>query len=63
MHTGNPTEGKIQTLPQSKRLENNFPSKWSKETSWSSHSNIEYNQLQTESYQKRQVGAFHAHQR
>jgi hypothetical protein len=28
------------TLPQSKRLENNFPSKWSEETRWSSHSNI-----------------------
>jgi hypothetical protein len=24
-----------------KRLDNNFPSKWSEETSWSSHSNIE----------------------
>ena len=30
-----------------------FPSKWSKETSWSSHSNIEKNQLSTKSYQKR----------
>jgi hypothetical protein len=28
------------SLIQSKRLENNFPSKCSKETSWSSHSNI-----------------------
>jgi len=30
-----------QTLHQSERLENNFPSKWSEEASWSSHSNIE----------------------
>ena len=42
LHTGNPPQGKRQTLlPQSERLENNFPSKWSKETSRSSHSNIE----------------------
>jgi exonuclease III len=33
--------GKKQTLPQSERLENNFPSKWSEETNRSSHSNIE----------------------
>jgi hypothetical protein len=38
---GNPSQGKRQILPQSKRLENNFPSKWSEETSWSSHSSIE----------------------
>ena len=37
----NPPQGQNQTLPQSKRLENNFPSKWSEEISWSSHSNIE----------------------
>jgi hypothetical protein len=36
--TGNPPQGKRQTLPQSKRLENNFPSKWSKESSWSTDS-------------------------
>jgi hypothetical protein len=35
-----PTSGK-KTLPESKRLENNFPSIWSKKTSWSSHSNME----------------------
>ena len=29
LHTGNPPQGQRQTLPQSKRLENNFPSKWS----------------------------------
>jgi exonuclease III len=34
--TGNPSQGKRQTLPQSERLENNFPSKRSEETSWSS---------------------------
>ena len=28
--TGNPSQGKRQTLPQNERLENNFPSKWSK---------------------------------
>jgi hypothetical protein len=38
--TGNPSQGKRQTLPQSERLENSFPSKWSEETSWSSHSKI-----------------------
>ena len=31
--TGNPPQGKGQTLPQSERLENNFPSTWSEETS------------------------------
>jgi hypothetical protein len=40
LHTGNPPHGQRQTLCQSKRLENNFPSKWYQETSWSSHSNI-----------------------
>ena len=40
--TGNPSQGKRQTLPQSERLENNFPSKWSEETSWSSHSKINF---------------------
>jgi hypothetical protein len=39
--TGNPSQGKRQTLPQIERLENNFPSKWSKERSQSCHSNIE----------------------
>jgi hypothetical protein len=39
LHTGNPPQR--QTLPQSKILENNFSSKLSQETSWSSHSNIE----------------------
>jgi hypothetical protein len=43
LFTGNPPQGKGQSLRQSKRLENNFPSKWSEETSWSSHSNIEKN--------------------
>jgi hypothetical protein len=38
--TGNTSQGKRQTLPENERLENNFPSKWSEETSWSSHSNI-----------------------
>jgi hypothetical protein len=57
--TGNPLQGKRQTLPQSKRLEINFPSKWSKETSWSSHSNIEYNQLPTQSCKKRQGEALY----
>jgi exonuclease III len=44
--TGNPTQGKGQTLAQSERVENNFSSKWSKETSWSSHPNIELIDLQ-----------------
>jgi exonuclease III len=30
-----------ETLPLSRRLENNFSNKWSQEKSWSSHSNIE----------------------
>jgi exonuclease III len=38
--TGNPSQGKRKTLPQNERLEKKFPSKWSEETSWSSHSNI-----------------------
>jgi hypothetical protein len=32
LHTGNPPQGQRQTLPQSKRLENNFPSKQSKQS-------------------------------
>ena len=36
----NPPQGQRQTLPQSKWLENNFPGKWSEETSWSRNSNI-----------------------
>ena len=35
------THLKRQTLPQSKGLEKNFPSKWSQETCWSSHTIIE----------------------
>jgi hypothetical protein len=31
--TGNPSQGKRQTLSQIERLENNFPSKWYKEIS------------------------------
>ena len=38
--TENPSQAKGQALPQSERMENNFRSKWSKETNWSSHSNI-----------------------
>jgi hypothetical protein len=38
--TGNPSQGKRQTQPQNERLENDFPSKLSEATSWSSHSNI-----------------------
>jgi hypothetical protein len=34
LFTGNPSQGKGQTLPQNERLENNFPSIWSEETSW-----------------------------
>ena len=37
LHIGNPPQGQRQIVPQSKRLENNFLSKQSKETSWSSH--------------------------
>jgi hypothetical protein len=43
LHTGNAPQCQRQTLPQSKGLENNFPSKWSQETSWGSHSNIKIN--------------------
>ena len=40
LYTGNSPQWQKQTLPQSQRLEieNNFPRKWSQETSWSSHS-------------------------
>jgi hypothetical protein len=31
LHTGNQPQGQRQTVPQSKKLENNFPSKWSQE--------------------------------
>jgi hypothetical protein len=34
-------------------MENKFPKKWSEETAWSSHSNVEENQLLPESYQKK----------
>ena len=34
LHAGNSPQAERQTLPQSKRLENNFLSKWSQETSW-----------------------------
>jgi exonuclease III len=34
-------------LPQSKRQENNLPSKLSQERSWNSHSNIESKQIST----------------
>jgi hypothetical protein len=33
-----PPQGQRQTIPQNERLENNYPSKWSQETSWISHS-------------------------
>jgi hypothetical protein len=33
--TRNPPQGKREALPHRKRLKNNFPSKWSEETSWS----------------------------
>jgi hypothetical protein len=39
--TGNPSQGKRQTLSQSESLENNFQSKWSEEISWSNNSNID----------------------
>jgi hypothetical protein len=52
LHTGNPPQGQRQTLLQNKRLENNFPSKQSKETSCSSHSNIK-KQKQTNKKEKR----------
>jgi hypothetical protein len=39
LHIRNAPQCQRQTLPQSKRLQNNFLSKWSQETSWSSHSN------------------------
>jgi hypothetical protein len=60
---GNPSQGKRQKLHQSERLEKYFPSKRSKEESWSTHSNIEQNLLTTQSHQKRQGGARHTHQR
>ena len=30
----------VKTLPQSKGFENNFPTIWSQETNWNTHSNI-----------------------
>jgi hypothetical protein len=52
VHTGIPSQGQRKTLPQSQRLENNFQSKWSQDTSWNSHSNIEQNRFPNQSYQK-----------
>jgi hypothetical protein len=43
MLKGNLSQGKRQTIPQNERLKNNFPSKWSEETSWNSHFNIKLN--------------------
>jgi hypothetical protein len=54
--TGNPSQGKRQTLPQSERLENNFLSKWSKETRWRSHSNIEKIDYQPRVIKKSRMG-------
>jgi hypothetical protein len=51
--TRNPSQVKRQTLPQSEKMENNFPSKWSEETSWSIHSNIAQNRHPTQIYQKK----------
>ena len=59
LHTGNPPQGQRQTLTQSKRLENNFPNKWSEEKSWNSHSNIKQNQLPKQSDQKSQGRTAH----
>jgi hypothetical protein len=56
--TGNTPQGKGQTLPQSKRLENNFPSKWSQETRWSSHSNINKIDFQPKVIKKDTEGHF-----
>jgi exonuclease III len=58
LHTGNPPQGQRHTLPQSKRLENSFPSKQSEETSWSSHSNIEYIDFQPNVIKKDKEGHF-----
>ena len=63
LHTGNTLQCQRQTLPQSKRLENSFPSKWSQETSWSSHANIQLNRLSTKSHQKRHRRTLYIHQR
>ena len=63
LFTGNPSQGQRQTLPLSKRLENKFPSKWSDEKSWSTHSNIEENRLPKQTNQKGHVGALHTNQR
>jgi exonuclease III len=38
--TGKPTQAKRQILPQNERQKNNFPGKWSEETSWTIHLNI-----------------------
>jgi hypothetical protein len=54
----NPYPGKRQTPPHNERLENNFPSKWSEEKSWSSHSIIKYNQLPTQLIKKHKKGNF-----
>jgi hypothetical protein len=56
--TGNPSQGKRQALPQSERLENNFSSKWSEETSWSIHSNMNKIVFQPKIIKKEKEGHF-----
>jgi hypothetical protein len=58
LHTGNSPQGKRKILPQSKWLENNFPSKPCKETSWSSHCSINKIDFQPKLIKKDKEGNF-----
>jgi hypothetical protein len=61
--TGNPFQGKRQTLPQSERLENNFPSKGLKKQAGVDILISNKNDFQPKVIKKDQGGALHAHQR
>jgi len=58
LHTENTPQRQGHILPQSKRLENNFPSKWSGETSCSSHSIMNKINFQPKVIKKDKEGHF-----
>jgi hypothetical protein len=56
--TGKTPQGKREILPQSKRLENNFPSNLSEETNWSNQSNKKKINFQPKVNKKDKEGHF-----
>jgi hypothetical protein len=74
LHAGNPLKGQRQIVPQSKWLENNFPSKWSGKNKTKQNKKTKkqagvailiWNKIdfQTKVIKKRQGGALHTPQR